>query len=82
MSSGIWSLAGPRNRLLDVGTHWRHLANTSEQSVLGGDGLSLPLYISNLFCFETHTRTDTGSSLTTQRLQNDELAGVGRDANY
>jgi len=31
------SLVGLRNRVLDVGAHWRHLANTTEPSVCGGD---------------------------------------------
>jgi len=35
---GKWSRVGTRNLVLDGGAHWRHLANTVEPSVCGGNG--------------------------------------------
>jgi len=26
----LWTLVGPRNHVLDVGAHWRHLADTTK----------------------------------------------------
>ena len=39
MPFGMWIPVGPRNHVLDGvrGAHWRHLANTTESSVCGGD---------------------------------------------
>jgi len=37
MPFGIWTRVGPRKRLLGMGAHWRHLANTIEPSMCGGD---------------------------------------------
>jgi len=34
---GTWSQVGPGNRVLGGGADWRHLANTIEQSVCGGN---------------------------------------------
>jgi len=31
------TVMGQRKHVLEVGTHWRHLANTVERSVIGGD---------------------------------------------
>jgi len=33
------TLRGPRSHLLDGSAHWRHLANTTKQSVCGGDAV-------------------------------------------
>jgi len=33
----MWTRGGPRNYVLYGVTHWRHLANTTEWSVCGGD---------------------------------------------
>ena len=35
------------------GAHWRHLANTSESSMCGGDAASLSNYYDHLFCFSS-----------------------------
>ena len=40
---------GPRNHVLDGGTFGHHLANTTEQSVLGGDAGCRYRFCSNLF---------------------------------
>jgi len=37
MPFGMCTLVGPRKHVLDGGAHWRHLANTTEPSVCGGD---------------------------------------------
>ena len=34
---GMWTPVGPENHVLNGGAHWRHLANTTEPSVCGGD---------------------------------------------
>jgi len=33
----IWTRVGPRKNVLGMGAHWRHLANTIEPSMCGGD---------------------------------------------
>jgi len=42
MPFGMWNLVDPEKRVLDGNAHWRHLANTSEPSVCGGDAAFLP----------------------------------------
>ena len=38
MPFGLWTRMGPRNQHMSYGgAHWRHLANTFEPSVCGGD---------------------------------------------
>ena len=37
MSFGTWTLVGPRKHVLDEGAHWRNPANTTEESMCGGD---------------------------------------------
>jgi len=37
ISFGMWTRMGPRKRVLDVGADWRHLANTTESSMCGGE---------------------------------------------
>jgi len=34
---GIWTWVGPGKHILDGGAHWRHLANTIELYIYGGD---------------------------------------------
>ena len=47
----IWPGVGPRKHVLGGGggAHWRHLANTSEPSVCGGDAAFLSNYLDHLF---------------------------------
>ena len=37
MPFGICTLVGPRKHVLGGGAHWRHLANTIEPSMCGGE---------------------------------------------
>jgi len=37
MLFGLWTRVGPGKHVLRWGTHWRHMANTTEPSVCGGD---------------------------------------------
>jgi len=37
MPFGMWTRVGPRKHVSDGGEYWRHLANTIELSVCGGD---------------------------------------------
>ena len=37
MPFGLWTPVGRRKHVLDGGAYWRHLANTTEPSVCGGD---------------------------------------------
>jgi len=37
MPFGIWTLVGPRKHVLGGDAHWRHLKNTIEPSMCGGD---------------------------------------------
>ena len=37
MPFGMWTRVGPRKHVSDGGEYWRHLANTIEPSVCGGD---------------------------------------------
>jgi len=37
MSFGVWTWVGPRKNVLVGGSHWRHLADTVEPSMRGGD---------------------------------------------
>jgi len=39
---------GPRMHVLDAGAHWRHLENTIEPSVCGGDTAFLSNYFDHL----------------------------------
>ena len=34
---GVWTRVGSRKHVLDMGAHWRHLENTTEPSMCGGD---------------------------------------------
>ena len=47
MLFGMWTWISPRKHILDggaVGAHWRHLENTSESSMWGGDAAFLSKY--------------------------------------
>jgi len=51
MSFRWWTRVGPRKHVLhEVGAHWRHLANTIELSMCGGDADLLSYYFGQLFC--------------------------------
>jgi len=39
-----WTPVGPRKHVLDEGKYWRHLANTTEPSMYGGDAAFLSNY--------------------------------------
>jgi len=41
MSLGFWTQAGPRKHIW--GAQWRHLANTTEPSMCGGDAVFLSI---------------------------------------
>jgi len=51
MPFGTWTRVGPRKHALDVGTHWRHLANTIEPFMCGGDVAFLSNYFDHLLMF-------------------------------
>jgi len=44
MPFGAWSRMAPRQHVLDGGSHWRQLANTTEPSMCDGDATFLPNY--------------------------------------
>jgi len=49
----MWTQVGPRKHVLDGGAHWRHLANTTEPSMCGGDAAFLSNYLDHLLLFQT-----------------------------
>ena len=49
MSFAMSTRVGPRKHVLDGSAHWRHLANTTEPSMCGGDAASLSNYFDYLF---------------------------------
>ena len=56
MSFRTWTPADSRKHVLDKGTHWRHLTNTTESSMCGGAALTASYYNRNLYCY--HKRCD------------------------
>jgi len=48
---GIWTWVGPRKLVLDIGAHWRHMANTIEPSMCGGDAAFLSHNFDHLFTY-------------------------------
>ena len=47
MPFGMWTRVGPRKHVLDERAHWRHLANTIEPSMCGGDAAFLSNYFNH-----------------------------------
>jgi len=47
----MWSPVGPVKHVLDGGAHWRHLANTIEPSMCGGD---MRRYAQTVSCIHAH----------------------------
>jgi len=43
MPFGLWTPVGPRKHVLGGGAHWRHIANTTEPSMCGGDAAHVKL---------------------------------------
>jgi len=46
-----WGGLGPRKHVLDVGAHWRNLANTIEPSVCGGDAALCQTTLTTCYLF-------------------------------
>jgi len=42
---------GPSNRILDGGTHWRHVANTIERPVHGGNATVRQITLTTCYCY-------------------------------
>jgi len=55
---------GPREHVLDVGAHWRNLANTTEPSMCGGDAAFLSNYFDHLLCLREPEKWDVSERLT------------------
>ena len=51
MPFGIWTRVGPRKHLLGEGAHGRHLANTIEPSMCGGDAACCQITLEHLLYF-------------------------------
>jgi len=51
MQFGMLSLVSPRYRVLDGHAHWRHLPNTTEPSVCGGDAVLCEITLTACCCF-------------------------------
>jgi len=47
MAFGLWTQVGTRKHV-QLGSHWRHLANTTDQSMCGGDSAFLSNYFDHL----------------------------------
>jgi len=58
MLFGIWTWVSPGNHVLDGGEHWRHLVNTTEPSVCGGDAACCQITFTT--CLDRH-RASTSS---------------------
>ena len=63
MPLGIWIRVGPRKHVLGWDAHWRHLANTVEPSMCGGDAAHYQITLSTCFSIIAST-LHTGQSLT------------------
>jgi len=48
MQFGMWTRVVPSKQVLDGGTQWRHLANTVELYIRGGDATFLSNYFEHL----------------------------------
>ena len=49
----LWTRVGPWKHVLDDGAHWRHLANTIESSVCGGDTSLCQITLTTCYLFNT-----------------------------
>jgi len=45
----LWTRVGPRKHVIDRGAYWRHLGNTIEPSMCGGNAAFLSSYFDHLF---------------------------------
>jgi len=52
MPFGIWTHVGPRKHVLRGGAHGRHLANTTEPSMCGGDAACCQITLTT--CYFTY----------------------------
>jgi len=55
----LWTWVGPGMHVLDCGTYWRHLADTVEPSMCGGDVAFLSSYFDHLLFFVVKLHSDT-----------------------
>jgi len=49
MSYGMWTQVGRRKHVLGGAAHWRHLANTIEPSMFGGDAALCQIVLTTCF---------------------------------
>jgi len=54
MPFAMLSRVGPRKHVLDGGAQWRHLGNTTEPSMCGGDAAFLSNFFQRLFTHCCH----------------------------